>query len=64
MQYTVGKVFSRPFQRYIKGPTIPKILVGKPKKNQICSRLTTADQGGQKNRNEKTTKILFCNVFY
>ena len=52
----------RPFQRYIKSPKIPKILVGKPKK-QICSCLTTTYQSGQKNRNGKTSSmVLFCNV--
>jgi hypothetical protein len=63
MLYTVGKIFSRPFQRYIISPQILKISAGKPKK-QICSRLVTADQGGQKNRNGKTIAVLFCHVFY
>jgi hypothetical protein len=40
------------------------MLVGKPKKKQICSHLTTANEGGQKNRNGKTTVVLFRNVFY
>jgi hypothetical protein len=35
-----------------------KIAIGKPNK-QICSRLVTADQGGQKNHNGKTTTIFF-----
>jgi hypothetical protein len=56
-------VFSRPFQRYIKSSKLPKILVGKPKK-QICSRITTIDQGGKKNCNGKTTAVFFCNVFF
>ena len=42
---------------------ISKSLVGKPKK-QICSRLATTDHGGQKNHDEKTTMVLFRNVFY
>jgi hypothetical protein len=36
----------------LHAPKILKILVGRPKK-QICGCLTTADQGGQKNRNGK-----------
>ena len=40
-----------------------KITVAK-QKTKICSRLVTADQGGQKNYNEKTIAVLFCNVFY
>jgi hypothetical protein len=36
----------------------------KKKKEKICSRLATADQGGQKNRNGKMTAVLFRNVFY
>ena len=63
MLYTVGKIFSIPFQRYITCPQILKILAGKPKK-QICSRLVTADQGGQKNRIGKTIAVLFYHVFY
>jgi hypothetical protein len=34
------------------------------KKKQICSRLTSAYQGGQKNRNEETIAVLLYNVFY
>jgi hypothetical protein len=44
---------------------IPKkfeILVGKPKK-QIRSRLTTACQGGQNNRNGKTNAVLFWQCY-
>ena len=63
VQYTIGKVFSRPFKRYITSPQIPKILVGKSKK-QICNHLATTVQIGQKNRNGKTTSVIFCNVFY
>jgi hypothetical protein len=63
MLYTFRKVFSRPFQWYIKSPEIPKMLVGIPKK-QICSWLRTTDQGGQKNRNGKMIAVLFRNVFY
>jgi hypothetical protein len=33
-------------------------------KKQIRSCLVTADQGGQKNRNGKTTAVLFYHVFY
>jgi hypothetical protein len=40
-----------------------KFAAVKPKK-QLCSRLVTADQGGQKNLNEKTTAVLFYHVFY
>ena len=29
-----------------------------------CSRLVTADQGGQKNLNGKTTTVLFRHLFY
>ena len=36
----------------------PSNLIGKSK-IQIYSHLTTVDQGGQKNRNGKTTAILF-----
>ena len=63
MQYIVGKIFSDLSKGVFKTPQIPKILVGKPKK-QICNRLTTAEQGGQKNRYGKTSIILFCKVFY
>ena len=52
----------RPFQRYITSLQIPKIPVGKPSK-QICSHLTTTNQGGQKNRDGHTTAILFCDIF-
>jgi hypothetical protein len=47
----------------LKAPQILKISVDKPKKQiRIC--LLTADQGGQKNRNEKTSVALFYHVFY
>jgi hypothetical protein len=39
------------------------MLVGKPKK-QICSHLTTANQGGQKKRTGKMLAVFFHNVFY
>jgi hypothetical protein len=52
-----------PFQRYITSPRVPKTSVGKPKK-QTCSRLTTVDLDGQKNRNGKTAAVLFHIVFY
>jgi len=51
-------MFSRPLQRYITSPKISKISVGKTKKN--CSRLTTAEQTGQKKRNGKSTIVLFA----
>jgi hypothetical protein len=46
VSYTIGKVFSRPFQRYITSPEIPKFQLVKPKK--ICGHLATAEQAGQK----------------
>jgi hypothetical protein len=39
-------------------------LQSQKKKRKICSRLMTANQGGQKNRNGKATMIFFHNVFY
>ena len=33
-------------------------------KKQICIRLVTTDQSGQKNRNGKTIVVLFYHVFY
>jgi hypothetical protein len=63
MLYTVGKIFSMPFQRYITCPQILKISAVKPKK-QICNLLVTADQGGQKNRNGKMIAVLFYHDFY
>jgi hypothetical protein len=57
------KVVSRSFQRYIKSPKIPKTSVGKPKK-QICNRVTSADQGGQKNRNGQTIAVFFFTMFF
>jgi hypothetical protein len=47
----------------MKSPQNFKMKVVKPKK-QIRGRLVTADQGGQKNRNGKTTTVLFYHVFY
>jgi exonuclease VII small subunit len=38
-------------------------LQAQNKKIKICNRLATVDQGGQKNRNGKTTAVLICNVF-
>jgi hypothetical protein len=32
MQYTIGKMFSKPFQRYITNPQISKVSIGKTKK--------------------------------
>ena len=61
MYYTVGKVFSRPFYRYITRSQNFKILVDKTKK--ICGHLATAKQAGQKNRNGKTIAALFRNIF-
>jgi hypothetical protein len=40
-----------------------KIAVVKQNR-KICNCLVTADQGGQKNRNGKTTTLLFYHVFY
>jgi hypothetical protein len=37
-------------------------LVNQKKKN--CSRLMSADQGGQKNRNGQTIAFLFYHIFY
>jgi len=54
--------WKEPFQLYITSPHNFKIAVGKPKK-QICSRLVTADHGGQKNCNGKMTAVLFYHVF-
>jgi hypothetical protein len=54
--YTIGKVFSRPFQWYITSPQIPKISTGKTKEN--CGRLMIAEQAGQKNSNGKTTMFF------
>jgi hypothetical protein len=53
VSYTIGKVFSRPFQRYITSSQILKISIGKTK--ETCSRLVTAEEAGQKNCNGKTT---------
>ena len=54
---------SRAFPTVQYKPQIPKILVGKPKK-QISSRLAIAEQAGRKNRNGKAIAVLFCNVFF
>ena len=54
--YTVGKVFLR----YITSPKLPKLSVGKSKK-QICSCLATAEHGSQKNRNKKTRIVRYVN---
>ena len=43
VQYTVGKVFSRPFQWYIASPQIPKITVGRPKKTNMHSNSWVLD---------------------
>jgi hypothetical protein len=57
MYYTVGKVFSRPFQRYIKSLQIPKIkLINQ--KIIMYIRLMSADQGGQKNRIDKQLRFF------
>ena len=60
-----------PLERYfqdlssgiLKAPKFLKPQLENPK-IQVCSRLTSADQGGQKNRNGQTTAILFYHVFY
>ena len=54
---------SRAFPTVQYKPQIPKILVGKLKK-QISSRLAIAEQAGRKNRNGKAIAVLFCNVFF
>ena len=46
----------------LKAPNFLEIQLVDPKK-QICSRLTSAYHGGQKNRNGQTTAILFYHVF-
>jgi len=33
VEYTIGKTFPRPFQRYITSPHIPQISTGKTKEN-------------------------------
>jgi hypothetical protein len=40
------------------------LLLVHQEKNQVCSHITSANQGGQKNRNEQTTVVLLYNVFY
>ena len=56
----------------IEKKKLPKGILGTPKtcniivakqKIKICSHLVTACQGGQKNRNEKTTAVLFSHSF-
>ena len=47
----------------LKTPEFLKLHLVNQKK-QIYSRLTSADQGGQKNRNGQTTMVLFYHVFY
>jgi hypothetical protein len=47
------------FQRCITCPPKVRIRTIKQKK-RVCNRLLTADQGGQKNRNGKTTAVLFA----
>ena len=49
-----------PFQRYITRPPEFQNRVGK---RQICSRLVTADQGGQKNRNGKNNCDFLSHIF-
>jgi hypothetical protein len=61
----VGKVISRPFQRYITRPNkFENYSCKKEKKRKICSRLATVDQGGEKNCNGKNIAVLFCIFFY
>jgi hypothetical protein len=51
------------FRGMLKTPNFLKFeLVKKKKKN--CSRSTSANQCGQKNRNGQTIAVLFYNVFY
>ena len=52
-----------PFQRCITCPQNFKIAIVKQNR-KICSYLVTADEGGQKNRNEQMTAVPFYHVFY
>jgi hypothetical protein len=47
----------------LKAPKFLKLQLVNLKK-QICSRLTSADQGGQKSHNEQMTTVPFYHVFY
>jgi hypothetical protein len=49
---------SRPFQRYISHPQIPKVSVAKPK-YQICTCLTTVDQAGKKKPQPILVAVFF-----
>jgi hypothetical protein len=62
-QYIARKVLKIPFQWCITCPQNFKIAITK-QKIKMCSRLVIVDQGGQKNRNGKTTTVLFRNVSY
>ena len=63
VQYTVGKVFSRPFQGYIISPQIPKILVGKSKK--YLQFFSDCIAGWSKEPQwENDCDFFFRNVFY
>jgi hypothetical protein len=62
VEYTVGKVFSRPFQRNIATPKFLEFQLVNPK--NIGNHLATTKHAGQKNHNGKTIVVLFCNVFY
>jgi hypothetical protein len=46
----------------LKAPKFSKLHAQK-KKEKIYSRLVTADQGGQKNRNGQTSVVLFLPYF-
>jgi hypothetical protein len=46
----------------LKAPKFLKFQLVNQKKK--CIRLVNAYQGGQKNRNGKTTTVLFYHVFY
>ena len=52
-----------PFQRYVTRPKTFNFAVAKWTIN-LYSCLVTANQGGQKNRNGKTTVVFFHIVFY
>ena len=59
-EYTAGKVLKITFPPVYYMPT--KQIAAAKQKTKICRRLVTADQDGQKNRNEKTIVVLFRNV--
>jgi hypothetical protein len=66
-----GGACNKPLERYfqylfsgiLKGPKFLKLQLINQKK-QICSRLTSADQDGQKNRNGQMIAVFFYHVLY